>query len=147
MRHFEVRIDTAFDEVVEGCADKRRPHGWIDKSIKAAYGRLHEMGWAHSVEVFADEELAGGLYGIAIGGLFAAESKFHRVTDASKAAVVAMCRIMSSTEGSLIDVQWATPHLESLGVVEIPRSRYLGMLDSLTRLPTPEEFDRPAADA
>lgn len=147
MRHFEVRIDTAFDEVVEGCADKRRPHGWIDKSIKAAYGRLHEMGWAHSVEVFADDELAGGLYGIAIGGLFAAESKFHRVTDASKAAVVALCRIMSSTEGSLIDVQWATPHLESLGVVEIPRSRYLGMLDSLTRLPTPEEFDRPAADA
>lgn len=146
MRHFEIRIDTAFDEVVEGCADKRRPHGWIDKSIKTAYGRLHEMGWAHSVEVFVDDELAGGLYGIAIGGLFAAESKFHRVTDASKAAVVALCRIMSCTEGSLIDVQWATPHLETLGVVEIPRSRYLSMLDSLTRLPTPEEFERAAAD-
>lgn len=142
LRRFEIRVDTAFAEVVEGCADPRRPHGWINASIKTAYGRLHALGFAHSVEIFHEGRLAGGLYGVSLGGLFAAESKFHRVTDASKAAVVALCRIMAGAPGSLIDVQWSTPHLATLGVVEIPRHEYLARLADLTALPVPAEFAR-----
>lgn len=145
MRHFEVRVDTAFAEVVDGCADPRRPHGWIDGSIRAAYQRLHEMGWAHSVEIFLDDRLAGGLYGVGIGGLFAAESKFHRVTDASKAAVVALCRIMAEVDSSIIDVQWATPHLMTLGVVEVPRHDYLRSINDAMMSNGPEVFDRNGA--
>lgn len=141
MRRFEVRVDTCFAEVIEGCADPRRPHGWIDPSIRAAYQRLHELGWAHSVEIFHEGVLAGGLYGVAIGGLFAAESKFHRVTDASKAAVVALCRIMSEVEDSLIDVQWWTPHLGTLGVREIPRAEYLRAIAVATTRGLPAAFD------
>ena len=84
-RRFEIRVDTAFAEVVEACADPRRPGAWIDPAIRAAYVRLHRLGWAHSVEAWsADGELAGGLYGVAVGGLFAGESMFHRATDASR---------------------------------------------------------------
>lgn len=145
MRHFEVRVDTAFAEVVDGCADPRRPHGWIDGSIRSAYQRLHEMGWAHSVEIFLDDRLAGGLYGVGIGGLFAAESKFHRVTDASKAAVVALCRIMEEVDSSIIDVQWATPHLMTLGVVEVPRHDYLRSINDAMMSNRPDVFDRDGA--
>lgn len=140
MRHFEVRVDTCFSEVVAGCADPRRPHGWIDGSIRAAYQRLHELGWAHSVEIFHEGRLAGGLYGVGIGGLFAAESKFHRVTDASKAAVVALCRIMSQVENPIIDVQWSTEHLATLGVIEIPRDEYLEAITKAILADDPEEF-------
>ena len=123
MRHFEFRVDSAFDEVVAGCAEPTRPHGWIDDRIQRAYRRLHELGWAHSVETWCDGELVGGLYGLGIGGLFAAESKFHRRTDASKAAVVALATGLVDDHPRLIDVQWRTDHLASLGVTEIPRSR------------------------
>lgn len=140
IRQFEFRVDTSFVEVVDGCADPTRPHGWISADIKAAYTQLHQLGWAHSVETFFEGQLVGGLYGICIGGLFAAESKFHTRTDASKAAVIALARIMSSRPGSLIDVQWATPHLESLGVSEIDRDSYVEMSATARSLPSPEEF-------
>ncbi len=140
---FEVRIDTAFDKVIGACADPRRPGRWITEEIRAAYGRLHEMGWVHSVEVWTDGNLAGGLYGVSIGGLFAGESMFHHRNDASKAALVGLVQYLEDTEGSsrsedsaswpwLIDVQWQTPHLASLGVREVSRSAYLQMLPILT---------------
>jgi leucyl/phenylalanyl-tRNA--protein transferase len=140
MRHFEFRVDSAFDEVVAGCAQPTRPHGWIDDRIQRAYRRLHELGWAHSVETWCDGELVGGLYGLGIGGLFAAESKFHRRTDASKAAVVALTTGLVDDHPRLIDVQWRTDHLASLGVTEIPRSRYLERLHTVLSSPDPQLF-------
>jgi leucyl/phenylalanyl-tRNA--protein transferase len=140
-RRFVVRVDTAFEAVMRGCADPKRPHGWIDRKFIAAYTALHELGWAHSVETWqVDDEgradLVGGLYGVAIGGLFAAESKFHRVTDASKVAVVALVDLVRDGGGSLVDVQWTTPHLESLGAVDVPRSEYLELVaDAVVRPP------------
>ncbi len=140
MRHFEFRVDSAFDEVVAGCAAPTRPHGWIDDRIRRAYRRLHELGWAHSVETWCDGELVGGLYGLGIGGLFAAESKFHRRTDASKAAVVALATGLVDDHPRLIDVQWRTDHLATLGVTEIPRSRYLERLRAVLPSPEPRIF-------
>jgi leucyl/phenylalanyl-tRNA--protein transferase len=130
MRRYEVRVDTAFEEVIDGCADPRRPSGWITPAIWAAYMRLHQMGWAHSVEAWSvdDGRLAGGLYGVAIGGLFAGESMFHRRTDASKVALVGLVRHMMDRGMTLLDVQWCTAHLESLGAVEVPRPVYLELL-------------------
>lgn len=130
-------MDTAFDEVVAGCADPRRPGAWITDEVAAAYGRLHRLGWAHSVEVWASGELVGGLYGVGLGGLFAAESKFHRVTDASKAAVVALADLLRAdgVEGRLVDVQWRTEHLATLGVREVDRARYLRLLSAARALP------------
>jgi leucyl/phenylalanyl-tRNA--protein transferase len=125
-RRFEIRFDTAFGEVIEACADPRRPHGWITPEIRAAYVGLHELGWAHSVEAWDADGLAGGLYGVAIGGLFAAESMFHRATDAGKAALVALVERLGPE--ALIDLQWLTPHLASLGAIEIPREEYLRRL-------------------
>jgi len=129
---FTVSVDVAFEDVVRGCADPGRPHGWIDESFVAAYTRLHELGWAHSVEVWRERpdrhELVGGLYGVAIGGLFAGESMFHRVRDASKVALVATVERLRDGGGVLFDVQWCTEHLASLGAVEIPRSDYLARL-------------------
>jgi leucyl/phenylalanyl-tRNA---protein transferase len=122
---FEVRVDTAFDRVTEACADPSRPHGWIDDGILAAYQELHRLGWAHSVETWADGELQGGLYGVTIGGLFAGESMFHRATDASKVALVSLVELLRDAGFGLLDVQWLTPHLASLGAVEIPQSAYL----------------------
>jgi leucyl/phenylalanyl-tRNA---protein transferase len=126
---FETSVDRAFEDVMRGCADERRPGGWIDESFVAAYTRLHELGWAHSVESWTGEgELAGGVYGVAIGGLFAAESMFHRRTDAGKVALVALVEWLRSRGAKLLDVQWATPHLETLGAIEVPRTRYLELL-------------------
>jgi len=139
LRRFEVRINSEFDAVVDGCADRR--HGnWIDARIKAAYSELHRLGWAHSVEIWQDQQLVGGLYGLAIGGLFAAESKFHRVTDASKAAVVALVSALGDGQPRLIDVQWRTPHLATLGATEMPRSQYLNRLAELLSVPLPSAF-------
>ena len=130
-RRFGVTVDAAFTEVMRGCADHRRPGGWIDDEFVAAYTRLHELGWAHSVEVWRDgpdgpdgPTLVGGCYGVAIGGLFAGESMFHRMTDASKVALWAMVEAVRAGGGVLFDVQWATPHLTSLGVVEVSRAEY-----------------------
>jgi leucyl/phenylalanyl-tRNA--protein transferase len=139
MRSFEITRDTAFAEVIDGCADVARPHGWIDESIREAYVRLHRLGWAHSIEVWCNGELAGGLYGVSIGGLFAAESKFHRVTDASKAAVVGLCQWLAA-DGSpdrLVDVQWLTPHLQSLGCTAVSAAEYRRLLAHALALPQP----------
>ncbi|MER7608032.1 leucyl/phenylalanyl-tRNA--protein transferase [Nocardioides sp. NPDC127503] len=146
VRDFEIRIDTSFDEVVASCADPRRPHGWIDKRIRRAYGNLHELGWAHSVEAWQDDRLVGGLYGVAIGGLFAGESMFHRVRDASKVALVGLVsalREAGSIDQRILDVQWRTDHLASLGVVEMGRNDYLDRLEKALRLPLPEAFGGP----
>ena len=137
MRSFELRMDTSFRDVVMACGDPRRPHGWITSEIVDAYSALHEMGWAHSVEVWQDDELVGGLYGVQIGAFFAGESMYHRVTDASKAAVVWLAELMRPAPDALIDVQWSTPHLETLGVVEIARSDYLALLARATRAAAP----------
>ncbi|MGO0576378.1 leucyl/phenylalanyl-tRNA--protein transferase [Ornithinimicrobium panacihumi] len=129
LRSFQITTDTAFDEVVAGCADPSRRGAWITPQIVAAYRTLHDLGWARSVEVWREGELVGGLYGLQIGGLFAAESKFHRVTDASKAAVVGLVRHLEERGRPwLVDVQWSTDHLASLGVREVRRRDYLELL-------------------
>jgi leucyl/phenylalanyl-tRNA---protein transferase len=132
-RRYEVRVDMAFDAVVAACADPRRPHAWISDEIRDAYGRLHRLGWAHSVEAYdADGTLAGGLYGVEVGGLFAAESKFHVRTDASKVALAALvARLLEAGGERLLDVQWCTDHLARLGAVEVPRAAYLRRLDAV----------------
>lgn len=106
---------------------------------------MHELGLAHSVECWLDGELVGGLYGISLGGLFAGESMFHRRTDASKVALVHLVEVLAG-DGSprLLDVQWVTPHLESLGAAAIPRSEYLELLAAALDLPGPGEFARPS---
>jgi leucyl/phenylalanyl-tRNA--protein transferase len=137
-RRFEIRVDTAFVEVMRGCADPRRPHGWIDQSFVDAYTSLHGLGWAHSIEAWDDEGLAGGVYGVAIGGLFAAESKFHRRTDASKIALWGLVEILrqaGDADRRLLDVQWRTPHLAALGAVEIGRAEYARLLSTALTLP------------
>ena len=135
----QVTVDTAFDAVVRGCADPDREGRWITRPVTRAYTRLHALGWAHSVEVWSGDQLVGGLYGIAIGGLFAGDSMFHRVTDASKVALVAL-RELITADGDprrIIDVQWVTPHLASLGVREVPRAAYLGLLRETLEAPLP----------
>lgn len=130
VRNRSITVDEAFEDVIDACADPTRPGSWIDDAIRDAYVNLHRLGWAHSVETRdADGVLVGGLYGLNIGGLFAGESMFHRVTDASKVALVALTEIVG--DRGLIDVQWSTPHLESLGVVEWPRATYLDALPAL----------------
>ncbi|QZY30691.1 leucyl/phenylalanyl-tRNA--protein transferase [Nocardioides coralli] len=138
-RRFEIRVDTAVAEVIDACADRRRPDGWIDDSIRSAYLRLHELGWVHSVEAWHEGRLAGGLYGVAIGGLFAGESMFHRERDASKVALWALVELLSDDHSGqrVLDTQWRTDHLASLGVVEIPRADYLARLDRAVSLPPP----------
>lgn len=126
---YRIRFDTAFASVVEACADPNRPGSWITPEVTAAYQRLHELGWAHSVETWsADGRLVGGLYGVAIGGLFAGESMFHHETDTSKVALVGLIERLGSGGPTLLDVQWQTPHLASLGVVEVRRADYLERL-------------------
>ena len=129
-RRYEVRVDTAFADVVAACADPARAGGWITPSIVSAYQQLHDLGWAHSVEAWDADGLAGGLYGVAIGGLFAGESMFARRTDASKVALMALVEILRADGGAgrLLDVQWATTHLTTLGVVEVSRASYLTRL-------------------
>lgn len=137
---YEIRVDSAFAAVVDACADPGRPHGWIDRAIREAYVELHRLGWAHSVEAWTpDGELAGGLYGVAVGGLFAGESMFHRRTDASKVALVALVSMMRSdgVSGRLLDVQWRTDHLARLGAVELARPRYLQCLERALERPLP----------
>jgi leucyl/phenylalanyl-tRNA---protein transferase len=125
---FETTTDRAFEAVMRACADPRRPHGWITEEFVTAYTRLHEAGWAHSVETWAGGELVGGLYGASIGGLFAGESMFHRATDASKVALVGLVEHLRAGGYGLLDVQWLTEHLASLGAVEVDRPHYLGRL-------------------
>ena len=135
MRRYELRVDTAFDAVVEACADPGRDGGWITPEFRAAYRRLHDLGWAHSVEAWdpGSGELSGGLYGVAVAGLFAGESMFHRGRDASKVALVGLVERLRASGAVLLDVQWLTPHLASLGARELPRSEYLRRLHEAIR--------------
>ena len=138
VKRFTTTVDVAFDDVVHNCADPTREGGWIDDDITAAYSTLHRLGWAHSVEVWRGSDLVGGLYGVAIGGLFAGESMFHRANDASKVALVALVDLLSDGEQHrLLDVQWATPHLRTLGVAEVPRQDYLRLLRRALAVPLP----------
>jgi leucyl/phenylalanyl-tRNA--protein transferase len=121
---FEVRVDTEFEAVMWNCADPGRPHGWIDEDFVRAYCELHALGWTHSIETWRDGELVGGLYGVAIGGLFAGESMFHREPDASKVALWATVEHLRLRGYTLFDVQWVTPHLASMGAVEVSRAEY-----------------------
>jgi leucyl/phenylalanyl-tRNA--protein transferase len=134
LRRFEIRQNERFAEVMLGCADPRRPGGWITPKFVRAYVRLHELGWAHSFECYADDELVGGLYGVRINGFFAGESMFHRATDASKVALVALVEWLRATGATLLDVQWMTPHLRSLGAVDLPRHEYLRRLGDAVRV-------------
>jgi leucyl/phenylalanyl-tRNA--protein transferase len=131
---FRVSVDEACATVISACAD-RAEGTWITTSIHAAYVRLHELGWTHSLEVWRDDELAGGVYGVAIGGFFAAESMFHTVRDASKIALAALVEHLRTRGFVLLDVQLQTPHLASLGSVEIPRAEYLARLAEAVVLP------------
>ena len=138
-RNFDVRVDSAFADVVAACAEPGRPGGWISQGIRDAYVELHRLGWAHSVEAWSGSHLAGGLYGVAIGGLFAGESMFHRETDASKVALVGLVELLGPD--ALIDVQWQTDHLASLGVIEISRSDYLERLAGALARPLPSDWE------
>ena len=134
LSRFEVRQDTRFADVMLRCADPRRPGGWITPKFLRAYVRLHELGWASSFECYDGDDLVGGLYGVRVGGLFAGESMFHTATDASKVALVALVRWLGETGGALLDVQWMTPHLRSLGAVDLQRYQYLELLDMAVRV-------------
>lgn len=127
---FAVTFDTDFTEVMLACGDPRRPHGWINQRFVEAYTVLHQLGWAHSVEIRDphDGALIGGVYGVHIGGFFAGESMFHRRTDASKAALVHLVNRLRESGVTLFDVQWTTPHLISLGALDVARPEYLARL-------------------
>ena len=160
MRHFECTVNTDFEQVIRACADPDRPGSWITEDIIRLYIGLHKAGWAHSVEVRSAGVLVGGLYGVAIGSLFAGESMFHTQRDASKTALVHLVSLFEGTEPDnipghtppdpsrtpsfpatisaahtdwLIDTQWQTPHLETLGVSEINGLDYSARLDSALR--------------
>lgn len=129
-KRYEVRTDTCFADVMRACGDPSREDGWITDPFIEAYTTLHELGWAHSVEVFDREgRLAGGLYGVRVNGLFAGESMFYARRDASKVALMALVELMREAGMTLLDVQWRTDHLESLGAIEVSRERYLALLD------------------
>ena len=140
-RRLTTTVDTAFVDVVRACGDPRRPDGWITEGVVEAYTELHRLGWAHSVETrTAEGDLVGGLYGVEVGGLFAGESMFRTATDASKVALVALVERMRAAgapgEGRrLLDVQWRTDHLASLGAISVTRLRYLTMLKAALALP------------
>lgn len=134
-RRFECTVNAAFRDVVLCCAWGREDGDWITPPVVEAYCRLHDLGWAHSVEVWSEGALVGGLYGVAIGGLFAGESMFHRVTDASKVALVEAAERVAASGGTLFDVQWSTPHLASMGVVEIRRDDYLARVAAAVAAP------------
>ncbi|WP_232012430.1 leucyl/phenylalanyl-tRNA--protein transferase [Propionibacterium australiense] len=149
LNRYTTSIDRAFEQVLSGCADPSRPYGWIDEDIRAVYTELHECGWVHSVESWDEEgRLVGGLYGVSVHGLFAGESMFHdpqHGRDASKVALVRLVDELSAGgRAGLLDVQWLTPHLASLGGIEVPRSRYLALLADALGEPGPS-WPEPAA--
>lgn len=131
---YDITINAAFLEVLHACAD-RREGTWITREIVEAYSRLHALGYAHSVETWSDGELAGGLYGVALGGAFFGESMFHRRTDASKVALVALVEWMRRRGFELLDIQFMTDHLRQFGAIEIPRAIYERRLHAATALP------------
>lgn len=139
-RDYEIRFDTAFRNVMQACATVPR-HGqsgtWITPAMLDAYSDLHELGYAHSVETWIDGRLAGGIYGLAIGCMFYGESMFHRVTDASKIAMVSLMRHLQQNGFGMMDCQMKTDHLASLGGREIPRKEFSRRLVELINLPQP----------
>src|SRR6266849_2560819 len=130
---FEIKIDNRFGEVIRACA--KREDTWINREIVESYEALHELGYAHSVEAWRENKLAGGLYGVAIGGAFFGESMFHRVTDASKIALAALVERLRARTFVLLDTQWLTPHLQQFGAIEISRDHYLKLLRRGVKLP------------
>ncbi len=128
VKRFDVAMNSCFRDVMLACADPARPGAWINRQFVDAYTQLFELGWAHSIEVFRDDELVGGVYGVRIGAFFAGESMFHRATDASKVALVHLVEWLNATRASLFDVQWTTPHLTSMGAVDVTREHYLALL-------------------
>jgi len=134
----EVEIDTAFEEVMRACAEAEREPGdtgtWISEEIIESYCALHAQGFAHSIEVRQNGLLVGGLYGVALGGAFFGESMFHRATNASKVALVALVERLRSHGFLLLDTQWVTAHLQQFGAIEIPRPRYLKLLEQSLEL-------------
>jgi leucyl/phenylalanyl-tRNA---protein transferase len=132
---YRVTRDEACAAVVDGCAD-RDEGTWVTPAIRRAYARLHALGWVHSVEVWEGATLVGGLYGVAIGGFFAAESKFHRAPNASKVALAVLVEWLAERRFRLLDVQLATDHLRTLGVVEISRREYLRRLEEALAVDT-----------
>ncbi len=132
-RRFEVTMDTDFRGVMERCADPGRPGRWITPEFVDAYTRLAELGWTQSVEVRRDGELVGGLYGVRINRFFAGESMFHDARDASKVALVHLVEHLNATDALLLDAQWATDHLASLGAIEVSRRRYAQLLAAAVR--------------
>ena len=135
---FTIEVDRAFDEVIRACAEADRdpddPGSWIDDEIMESYCALHDRGVAHSVEAWRDGRLVGGLYGVALGGAFFGESMFHRVSDASKVALIALVERLRARGYRLLDTQWVTGHLLQFGAIEIPRRRYLQLLDAALKL-------------
>ncbi|MAB59893.1 MAG: leucyl/phenylalanyl-tRNA--protein transferase [Verrucomicrobiales bacterium] len=131
-KKFEIRINSAFSEVIDGCAE--RDETWIDETVRESYVTLNANGYAHSVETWYEGELAGGLYGVAIGGAFFGESMFSRKTDASKVALVALVEHLNKRKFMLLDTQWTTPHLRKFGAVDIPKSDYIKKLNQAIKL-------------
>ncbi len=136
---FDVRFDTAFDQVVEACASTLRPGQrgtWITRDMRKAYRRLFDSGFAHSAEAYRDGELVGGLYGVSLGAAFFGESMFSRISDASKVAFVTLVEWMRSWGVALVDCQQETAHLQRFGAENWERSRFLELLSELVRAPT-----------
>lgn len=137
LEKYRCTMDQAFEQVMRSCGDPSRPSGWITEPVVGAYKKLHDQGFAHSVEVWDESgELVGGLYGLEIGGLFAGESMFHTKPDASKVALVHLVSLLEQGESNsgqprLVDCQWQTEHLASLGVTEISRVNYLARLPKI----------------
>jgi len=139
LRRFRVTFDQELAGVIDGCADPNRPDGWITQDLRSAYLELGRLGWVHSIEAWNSEgALAGGLYGVKIEGLFAGESMFSRERDASKVALVALVGVLSAIPSGLLDVQWATPHMKSLGALGVDRSEYFRRLARALRAPRVE---------
>lgn len=141
---FRIEIDTAFEAVIRACAEAERdredPGTWINEEIIVSYKALHARGLAHSVEAWRDDRLVGGLYGVALRGAFFGESMFHRETDASKVALVALVERLRGGGYVLLDTQWVTEHLEQFGAIEVPREQYLKQLETALAVhPSPLE--------
>jgi leucyl/phenylalanyl-tRNA--protein transferase len=134
-RRFEIRVDSDFRSVIAACAEREDADGnWIDHEIMESYVALHARGFAHSVEAWQDGRLVGGLYGVSLKGAFFGESMFHYVDDASKAALAALVERLQSRGFTLLDTQWVTDHLVQFGATELPRRRYLRLLDEALKV-------------
>ncbi|MDA0814314.1 MAG: leucyl/phenylalanyl-tRNA--protein transferase [Verrucomicrobia bacterium] len=138
-RPFEIRINTAFRDVIKGCSERKET--WIDDSIIESYCRLYDLGFAHSVEAWKNDELVGGLYGVSVGGAFFGESMFSRATDASKVALVHLIGRLRERRFLLLDTQWTTAHLKTMGAENIPKKEYMHLLTRALRAETRFEGD------